>query len=163
MTLHRLCGIAVLLLTNHAVASDFTVNRSGTFKCNERDNVYMSFENGRIEVGKDRPETFPLEIEYKWATKNDDGSGKPAYDRVFAEVTTNMAETISSYYMDSDTAVYAFELTEDKFAAVRRGFSIHLKRVYKEDWSGFMTRNFLVDEGSVFNSALVCKRVDIKG
>jgi hypothetical protein len=156
------CFLSTYAAYSSSNEKGYVVDRSGTFTCEEVDNIYMSFEKGLVEVGKDRPQPDPIEINYFWGTKNDDERLRPSYERKFAEVKTNLVQTISSYVLGYSTTDYAFNLTDDKFEVVRRGLSIYLKRTYKEDWMGFITSNFLLDEASVFNSALKCKRTVTK-
>ncbi len=141
----------------------YEVDRSGKFICDGFDYIYMSFERSLVEVGKDRPKSGPIEINYFGGIKNDDERNRPSYERVFARVEINDSRVISSSsFPGTDTTTYAFNLTHDKFKAITHGLSLYLKRTYKEDWMGFMTSNFLLDEASVFNSAFKCKRTVTK-
>ena len=111
----------------------YEVDRSGKFICDGFDYIYMSFERSLVEVGKDRPKSEPIEINYFGGIKNDDERNRPSYEREFAEVSINGRNTISSYVSGYSTTNYAFNLTDDKFEVVRRALSIYLKRTYKED------------------------------
>jgi hypothetical protein len=162
LVLFTTCFISMYAAFSISNEKGYVVDRSGTFTCEEVDNIRMSFERGLVEVSKSFKVNIPIEIDYHWRTKNDDGTHKPIYERRYAEVSTNIIGTGISSYLYPSVTDYAASLTDDEFKVARQTLTINLKRTYKEEWTGFMTTNYLNDETSVFNRALKCKRTITK-
>jgi len=144
-----------------ATAQDFELTRKGVFDCKYVDNQFMTFENGYVTGGKDRPDSNH-KFQYVYGIKPE--NEKSRLERQFVEVSDaeHAGVIFSSWYLGYDAGIFAVKFTDDKFEVLSQGRVINLKRIYKEDWTGFDTKYFTVDEGSVFSSALKCKHTVLK-
>lgn len=142
------------------------VIQKGLFVCTNVATSYSEFINGRVQRGIDEVATgTSLEINYaEYERREDKKKGwDDSYVHLFVEghsISERLyTGTLSSEYQ----GIYYFNDGE-VFRAARVGaFFITLTRVYKEDWSGFLTKHYSLDEGSSFTSSLRCKRQLIKG
>lgn len=165
----KLCLIVFgALLATHGVNAAEKVDQSGEFECEIVSNSWQEFVSGRVVNGQDS-EVLGTSLFIRYSVfRRDEKERRSGWDThwvdFLAEGNGIGSEGFFTKFSANDLLNLSFENDGEIFSASHAGkFLVTLKRIYKEDWLGFATRHFSLDEGISFTSGLRCKRSNIVG
>ena len=147
-------------------AAEDRVLQKGIFRCTNVVTTYLEFVEGRVQRGTDTAQAgTPLTITYSEIERPLEK--KKGWDDSYIDLLVeghSISDRLYTGLLSSEYQGIYFSSDGEVFKAARvGGFYVTLKRVYKEDWSGFFTKHFGFGEGSSFTSSLRCKRDLVKG
>lgn len=143
-----------------------SVIQKGLFRCTNTGTSYLEFINGKVQGGVDEAQAgTSLKIDYVEYERSEDK--KKGLDNSYVDLLVeghSISERLYTGHLSSEYQGIYYSNDGEVFRAARiDGFFITLTRVYKEDWSGFLTTHYGSGEGSSFTNSLKCKRQLIKG